>query len=104
MGFAPRLDLATPAALANPAARALWALGLKSDQPPNRVAPTVPIPVMKALRSMVCPRSDARREDALHRDVEIQGQVRLHVVVKLVATARRQRVRIHGGHRRDADE
>ena len=33
-----------------------------------------------------------RREDALERDAEVEGQVRLQVVVRLVAAGRRERV------------
>src|SRR5439155_601693 len=35
----------------------------------------------------------ARGEDALQRDVEVERQIRLHVVVRLAATLYRQRLR-----------
>src|SRR5262244_1068152 len=44
-------------------------------------------------------RSSPRREHPLQRDVEIEGQVGLHVIVRLVAAGGRQSI---GGHRHQA--
>ena len=43
--------------------------------------------------------SRPRREDALEGDVEVEGQVGLHVVVRLAAAGRRQRLRATSGPR-----